>query len=307
MSRTGSAARLLVLLLAGTGCRPRPGPPGGQSDSATVAGREARLSEVLSHTDSGTDRDKPVARWLLSPELNEISGLALTPDGRLLVNGDETARIWEIDYRRGTVVKRFEVGSEPMAADFEGATVADESVFLLTSGGRLYQFREGAGGTRVKYLVHKTKLGDQCEFEGLAFAPAISSLLLACKTVRNRSLRDSLVIFRWNIEEGDGQRPSRLTVPLAKVIGSNRWKEFHPSDITVDPTSGNYVLIASQEKAMIAITPAGEVVFARPLPGTHEQPEGVAITKDSILIISDEKGKSKTKSAVITLYRWPLA
>ena len=53
---------------------------------------------------------------------------------------------------------------------------------------------------------------------------------------------------------------------------------------------------------MIEITPAGAVVFARPLPAGHPQAEGVAITKDSILIVSDE---ATSGPAIITLYKWP--
>ena len=85
-------------------------------------------------------------------------------------------------------------------------------------------------------------------------------------------------------------------------IGANGWKGLHPSDITIDPLTGNYVLIASEEKAIISITPAGAVVFVRALPRLHDQPEGVAITKDGILIVSDEAGQ---RPAFVTLYRWP--
>jgi len=91
-------------------------------------------------------------------------------------------------------------------------------------------------------------------------------------------------------------------VPITEVIGSNPWKSIFPSDITIDPFNGNYVLIAARQQALIEITPAGEVVFSRALPGPHEQAEGVAITKDSILMISDEAVR---RPAVVTLYRWP--
>jgi uncharacterized protein YjiK len=84
---------------------------------------------------------------------------------------------------------------------------------------------------------------------------------------------------------------------------ANSWKSLHPSDITIDPQTGNYVLVASLENALIQITPAGELVSARPLPDVHQQAEGVAITKDSILIVSDE---AKQGPAVVTLYKWPL-
>lgn len=271
-------------------------------DSTEVAKREARLAMTLAHPDSGTARGAAIARWVLPQDLAEISGLALTADGRLLTHDDEQGRITEIDYRRGVVVKRFMIGKQAVRADFEAITVVNDAVFLLASNGKLYEFREGANGERVAYTVHDTQLGGECEFEGVAFDPAINSLLLACKNVGKKSLRDSLVIYRWKLRSGSGPRLSRLTVPLARVIGSNGWKSLHPSDLTVDPSSGNYVLVASQEKALVAISPAGNVVFARPLPGELEQAEGVAITKDSILILSDEAAR---RPAVLTLYRWP--
>jgi hypothetical protein len=78
--------------------------------------------------------------------------------------------------------------------------------------------------------------------------------------------------------------------------------EFRPSDITIDPITGNYVIISSLERAIMSITPSGQVVFARALPGEHDQAEALAITKDSILIIGDESAR---RPAAITLYRWP--
>ena len=95
---------------------------------------------------------------------------------------------------------------------------------------------------------------------------------------------------------------SRLTVPMKDIVGPIGEKEFQPSDITVDPFTGDYVLISGIEKAIVQITPDGRVVFARKLPGGHEQPESVAITKDSILIVGDE---AQRVPAALTLYRWP--
>ena len=247
----------------------------------------------------------PIARWMLPRELNEISGLALTSDGRLLAHGDELGTIFEIDYRRGAVVKQFQIGKRPVAADFEAIAVAHDTIVLLASDGTLYSLREGANGGRMDYTVRDLKLGRECEFEGLAFDPAINSLLLACKTVGAKDLRQSLVIFRWKLEREGGPRLSRLTVPLSRVIGSNGWSGLHPSDITIDPLTGNYVLVAAREQAIVVITPRGEVVGARPLPAGHPQAEGVAIANDSILIISDEKGLGP--AAMVTLYRWPLS
>ena len=299
-----TTALLFTTLVVGTACRPGSAAGAGRADSVELVQREAHLAEALARPDSGTAREAPVAKWILAARLSEISGLALTSDGRLLTHGDESGRVFELDYRRGTIVKQFKLGEETVPGDFEGITSVNDTLFLIASDGRLYEFQEGKNGERVEYTVHDTRLKAACEFEGVAFDPAIRSLLLACKNVRTAGpLRDSMVIYRWKLPSGSDPRPTRLTVPLDRVVGSNGWKGLHPSDITVDPVSGNYVLVAGQENALIEITPAGELVFARPLPKGLAHAEGVAITKDSILIISTE-ARPKTRAAV-TLYRWP--
>ena len=313
MTQLAISAWVVLTLLGTAACGAQQRQQGQDVDSTELAAREERLAQALAHPDSGG----PIARWLLGPELNEISGLALTADERLLTHGDQRGQVFEIDYRRGIVVKQFALGKPAVHADFEGITVMGDTVVLLVSDGTLYMFHEGANGARADFTIHDTKLGNECEFEGVAFDRALHALLLACKNVRTKSLKDALVIYRWKLDPGKGAPLSRLTVPLRRVIGANKWDGLHPSDITIDPQNGNYVLIASREQALVEITPNGTVVFARPLPGEHAQPEGIAITKDGILIISDERslGASakhehrgpEAEAGVITLYRWPLA
>ncbi|MDF2773983.1 MAG: hypothetical protein K0S86_3480 [Geminicoccaceae bacterium] len=294
--RVGGAAVVawVTLSVGGSACRPTDA-SAERIDTARLAQRQVRIEQALGRTDSA------IARWVLPRELDEISGIALTPDGRLLAHGDERAQVSEIDYRRGVIVKQFVVGKPTVRADLEGITVANGVIFMTTDKGVLYEFREGANGTRVDFITYDTRLGKECEFEGLAYDHTINSLLLACKEVETEALKDSMVIYRWKLD-GGGQRLSRLTVPLTEILPAIDEKEFHAAEITVDPHTGNYVIIASIEGALVEITPAGEVISARKLAGQHDQPESIAITKDSILIIGDEAGK---RPAAITLYTWP--
>jgi uncharacterized protein YjiK len=310
MTRQACALVLLASLWAATACDTEADTPPAAIDAKELKQRADHLAKALRKYSDESDR--PVARWLLPDRLKEVSGLALTADGRLLTHGNNQARVFEIDYRHGVLIKQFSVGLDDKAVkgDFEGITVASNTIYLLESDGKLYEFHEGADGTSVPYTVHDTGLKSECEFEGVAFAKAINSLLLSCKNVFDKSRKDSLVIYRWKLAPDSGPRLSRLTVPLERVIGTNGWKSLHPSDITVEPFHGNYVLIASAEQALIEITPQGEPVLARPLPGRHLQPEGVAITPDSLLLISDEAGhrtpdETVHRAAAITLYRWP--
>jgi uncharacterized protein YjiK len=304
-----SIIALIGVLALASACEPAARHDGASADSALLAGREVRLAQKLAHPDS--DATAPIARWELPEPLKEISGLTLDARGRLLAHNDSRGHIVEVDYRRGTVQREFTLGAPVAHGDFEAITAVGDTVMLLASDGILYQFAEGANGKSVPYTTLDTGLGDKCEFEGLAYDAALKSLLLACKKVYDKALKDSVIIFRWPVNQTTDTAKSKskknepkfsyLAVPLARIIGSNDWTDLHPSDITINPLDGNYVLIASREKALFEVTPAGAVVFARPLPAGHDQPEGVAITRDSILIISDE---AKSGPALITLYRW---
>jgi uncharacterized protein YjiK len=131
--------------------------------------------------------------------------------------------------------------------------------------------------------------------------------LLPCKNVQKKELEGSVVIYVWQLNPQGGQRLSTITVPIEDAIGHNGWDTLRPTDIVVDPRTGNYVLVAAQERALLELEPNGKVVRSMPLPGNdqaHPQAEGVAITEDGILIVSNE---ATVGPASITLYRWPFA
>jgi len=268
-----------------------------KAEADELASREQRLAARLA-SPSG-DPSAPLARWVLPPQLLEISGLALNAEGNLLAHDDEHALVYTIDPRRGVVLKQFHVGKSGMRGDFEGIAVRGPDVFLMESNGTVHRFREGNDGDRVEQALIDTKLGKECEFEGIAVDPA-GVIVLACKNIGKDGPKDAMVIYRWDPKTS---RATPLIVPYAQAIGANSWKKLSPSDITIDPTTGNYVVITAQEKALIVLTPGGEVLRSGALPERPRQPEGVAISTDGILYISDE---GSAQPATISLYRWPL-
>jgi len=305
MTATWRVASLAGCLLAATACEGSQGELSTLISGSTAVARETRLRTALGDPDTSEAgaHGAPIARWVLPQSLREISGLALTADGRVLAHGDEDGDVWEIDFRRGVLVKEFSLGERRVKGDFEGITIAHDVVYMLASNGKLYEFHEGANGAHVAFTILDTGLKAECEFEGVAFDPAIDALVLACKHVHDKLIQGAVVLYRWSLAAKDSaSRLTRLIVPVDSVLAANEWKNLNPSDITIDPLTGNYVIVASLEKALISITPAGALVFVRPLPASHPQPEGVAITKDGILLVSDEGGQG---SGIITLYKWP--
>jgi uncharacterized protein YjiK len=266
---------------------------------AVQAARKQDLARRLALADASPAKSLPVAKWIMPPELREISGLALTSRGTVLTHDDNIGRVYEVDPKTGILLKGFSLEGG-VRGDFEAITIAGSDIYLLESKGKIFQFKEGADATQVPYTVFDTRLGKECEFESLVYEADSSRLVMVCKKIRGKNEPHELLIYRLPLPL-DLATMSTLRVPIDEVIGSNKWKGFHPSDINIDPITKNYVIIASREKGLLVMTPDGNVVRSEPLPDDHRQPEGVAITRDSILIISDE---ANVKPPAITLYRW---
>jgi uncharacterized protein YjiK len=289
---------LFSVILSGglSACR-----PGSAAESPEVEARAAEVKKRIAEASADSAGETPVAKWLLPAQLREVSGLARLPDGRLLAHNDERSRVFVIDPMTGVITKKFTVGSKTMTADFEAIAVSGADIYLLVSNGDVYQFREGDEDEVVPFTKHDTGLGKECEFESLEVEPRTGAFILACKNISKKSERNQIRIYRWLRRAGGAAAVSMINVPLAEAIGTNDWKQLSPSDIAIDPRTGNYVLVAGPEKALIEITAQGELVGARPIPGDPQQTEGVVITPDGLLILADE---AVSRDADITIYPW---
>jgi len=145
--------------------------------STFACAQDQRDGSILNHYFSDIQRTE----YRLNKELKEISGLAVTNDGKLLAHNDEEGKIFQIDYQSGKVIKTFKIGNKKIKADFEGLAATNDALFMVTSSGDLYQFYEGDDGDEVPFNVIKTQLSSKNDVEGLCFDPASNALLLACK------------------------------------------------------------------------------------------------------------------------------
>lgn len=297
-----SIARGLALLLCAmptlSACRDTP-----QAKAAELrhlmTTRRQELARRIAKVDAGGETSTALAQWIMPPQLREISGLVLTSRGTVLTHDDNAGRISEIDPKTGVLLKAFSLMGN-QKEDFEAITIAGDDIYLMASDGKLFRFREGADGQQVQFILFDTGLKKACEFEGLAYESDSTRLLMVCKRIHDTPGSRELRIYRMPLPLNRATF-STMSVPLDDVIGSNKWKDFRPSDITIDPNTRNYVIVASHEKGLLVLKPDGDVVRSEPLPGDHRQAEGIAITRDNILLISDE---ANVLPAAITLYRW---
>ena len=252
--------------------------------------------------ESYTLNEETATHWKLPMHLEEISGLAMTRDNRLLAHNDEKGIIFQIDYQNESIAKSFQLTDmkNPIASDFEGIATIDDQIYLVTSTGRLYECHEGATGESVLFNVYTTGVGRNCEIEGLAYDESKRVLLLMCKDALSADMEGQLALYHWSIEEKQLSKDAHTVIPVVEFSRHIKGKKFQPSGIERHPVSGNYFIVAARQGAIAEITPGGHVVAVREFPVQwHRQAEGITFAADGTLIIADEGAGRKAR---LTLY-----
>lgn len=230
--------------------------------------------------------EKPVA-ISLPKDLLEISGITMTPDGRLFAQQDEKAIIYEVDMNNGSIIKRFSLGNPPRKEDFEDIAYANGKFYLLKSTGDIYEFVEGADGQNVEYKVYQTELKHSNDVEGMCYDPETNSLILACKGISGTGDYEDKAIYSFSLDSMKLNLTPRFLIKTDELK-----KSFNPSGIERNSGTGTFFVIAANGNEIIELTKEGKIIGRHELPQTvHAQPEGITFAKDGRMLISNE-GKS---------------
>jgi uncharacterized protein YjiK len=267
-------------------------------------------TSLLSHYFQNNNTSKSV---ILPKKLREISGLAMTQDGRLFAHDDETSNIYQVDYHTGDIVKSFIVGAKKLKKeDFEGLAIVKEKFYLVTSDGKIFEFEEGADGEKVKHKIYKTWLKDKYDVEGLCYDPMTHKLLLACKGFAGKRYSDVRAVYAFMLDEKKLLKEPHFLLPkkifkedssFVHTIGEFFLlpvRNFAPSGIERHPKTGTFFIVSAKGHSLIEVSPQGTVLGRVVLHSDqHKQPEGITFSPEYGLLISDE---GRNSSAKITFY-----
>jgi uncharacterized protein YjiK len=240
-------------------------------------------------------RGEPDTVRSLPVSLQEISGLAFHR-GLLLAHDDELGRIYTINPVTGAVAI-FATLRGPIHDDFEGIAVLGDTVWLMTSSGKLYGVKATASRTPVAYALHNTGLGKRCELEGLAADAANGVLLFPCKALPKNG--PGILIYRWNAAKGALAIPTTVSV-TPKAIKKAGGPNLRPSALEVVPGMDHLLVLSSSPPALIELDGDGVPRGYLRLPSRHARPEGLAIAANGDIFVSDE-GVNRT--GTLSVYR----
>jgi uncharacterized protein YjiK len=244
--------------------------------------------------------DNDVVQIKLPKELKEISGLAYAGEKFIFTHNDEEGIVFKVSIESGEIVKKFILGNKVLKKDFEGIAVVGDYIFLTTSDGVLYRFKEGENNGNSNYQKFKTELTSKNNIEGLCYDAKTNSLLLACKGSAGKNLKGFKAIYSYDLDNYELNIKPRFLINLELLNSKFGIKDFSPTGIEVHPDNGNLFILSSIKESIIELSEEGELLSAVKLdPKENKQPEGITFLSELSLVLSNEGQNKKAKVTIV--------
>lgn len=239
----------------------------------------------------------------LTGKLSEISGLTITPDGKVFGHNDEKGIVYQINYKTGEIIKEFYLSRWVPEQDFEGIAFGNKKFYMITSDGILYEFSEGQNKAAVDYKTYKTGLTVKNNVEGLCYDSKTNSLIFVCKEFPGKTYEGNRAVYSFSLNNFKMDKSPRFLISLKELKEKFGIKEFYPSAIEKHPSSNSYLILSARNgAAIVEIAEDGKLLNAKELKSkNHKQPEGITILPNNDLLIGDE---GANKNGTITIYNF---
>lgn len=298
-----SMIQILFPILSLLACQPT----ASNNESAKIIVQRDSLNQPVFHP-FGYHLQEPDETFALPYELEEISGLTISADGKyLLAVNDELGIIYYINKTTGEVEKKIEFRDE---GDYEGIEVVGDKIYVVKSNGNIYEVlnAEKENQETIKHKFFLTKAND---LEALGFDKKHNRLLLGCKGMAGAGDKFQLkkAIYAFDLGTNQLQETPIYTIELNRIhqyletdhLAQNLEKlweffdpghselGFSPSAIAVHPITDEIYITSSVGKLLLILNRQGKVLHIEKLKKkVHAQPEGLCFDEDGTMYISNE-------------------
>jgi len=257
----------------------------------------------------GYDLAHPARTLVLDAELNEISGLSLSLDGReLLAIQDEDGELYFLDPQSGHLNRQVNFWKE---GDYEGIEQVGTAIYVVKSTGTIYEIQQ-VGTNEQTVEKYNGFLTSDNDIEGLSYWPQRHQLLLACKSSPGKSMnsnrtkaiyafdllshtfvpepllllqRDSVDRYLQHCQQEPGY------AKICSIFDPTKEDfDLSPAALAVHPLTGDFYLTSAKGNLLLVINARGEIHYIAKLPkDLHRQPEGLCFDAQGNLYISNEQ------------------
>ena len=261
------------------------------------------------------DLNHPTEVIKLPSVLKEISGITMFGKNKIACVQDEKGTVYVYDIHKDKLKESVDFGRNK---DYEAIANVNDTIYVLKSNGTIYEI-DALESTEEQTTEYATFLSKENNCEGLCYDKLNNRLLIACKgkPEKGTAKKSMKAVYAFDLSKKELQKEPVLIFSPEDIIemGShseqnktflNSFSEeqkhsdlFEPSEIAIEPLSGNYFILSSVGKRLAAFSPAGKLIAVVNLdPSLFKQPEGLTFTPKGEMIISDE-GKGGKGNLVI--------
>ncbi|MDF1517718.1 MAG: SdiA-regulated domain-containing protein, partial [Lutibacter sp.] len=230
---------------------------------------------------------QPIAVWEMPEVLNEISGIEIIKNQKIICHNDEDGNLFVYDLISKIVEKTIPFAKK---GDYEDLAIKDSTAFILRSDGTIFEIKNYLD--TPKTIKHKTFLTEQDNAEGLFFDAEKNRLLVACKENSDEKKdKGTRYVYEFLLDENTLNPNPILTISQNDISSKS---EFSPSGIAIHPISKNIFILSSVGKMLAEYTSEGKLQKIYSLNyELFQQPEGISFDKKGDLYISNEEKKRK--------------
>lgn len=229
--------------------------------------------------------ESPIEVAKLDNDLEEISGIAYSPEGQLACVQDEEGKLYWVAAASGDIQRVEKFAKD---GDYEDLAFVGNDIFVLRSDGRLYHVPPPY--TDAEKI--DTELSTKNDTEGLCYLKESHQLLIACKAKAglDEKLSGKRAIYAFDIAKKQLSSQPYLLIDLDRLSAlAGREVPFEPSGIAQHPMSNNFYIISSVGKLLIVLNQEGEIIHLQSLDRKgFKQPEGICFAPNGMLYISNE-------------------
>jgi uncharacterized protein YjiK len=248
------------------------------------------------------DLSHPLKKWVLTGELNEISGQTWIDKNHLLAIEDLHPTLYLLRLDSTATVEKTSTfkDSSDKKFDLEDITVVDGVAYALWSHGKIYKITGWQNNPEIQKF--NTGLSKENNTEGLCYDPVSHNLLIACKNESDieDEKKSTRSIFEFDLNANTLKMEPFLLIHKKDFEKLTSEKIlFFPSAIAVHPiTHDIYILSTKDSKCMAQYSYTGELKSLQFFDkDVLPQPEGICFAPDGTMYISTE-GRHGEQAAI---------